>query len=85
MEEVGESRIAEAGNEARQMMREVVDKLAEAQKSNDKFFPNGIEKIDVEISVGPPNNSLFQAKLLIEGPQPRPGVEEVLMFDPDLE
>jgi hypothetical protein len=62
--------ISTAGNEAREVLRDFIAELGAQQVANGKFFPNGIERIDVELDVGPADKPLFHVKVLVEGPKP---------------
>ena len=44
-----------------------MSELAAAAKASDKFFPSGIGKIGLEVSLGMPEQPLFRVKFDVEG------------------
>jgi hypothetical protein len=67
-----EGNISESAIEARATIAQVFDDLRSAAVSDagSKLFPNGVELIDISVSIGPADKPLLGVKAKIAGPRP---------------
>lgn len=68
MESLDHQQIEKAAEEARKTLEKMVSDVRSARGADDKFFPRGIELIDVEISIGAKATPLFSIHAKIAGP-----------------
>ena len=70
-----EGAVGEAGAQARAAVAEIFGHLQpiKAVDAGDELFPNGIDLIEVEVSIGSADKPLFKISAKIEGPETKPG------------
>lgn len=76
MDEVNQQTIEQAGKEAREVISQLLVDLKDARGADDKFFPHGVELIDVEVSIGAKEKSLFSFHIKVAGPKPPTEAEQ---------